>query len=296
MKTSGSWSASLADEAPTGQVRLGVISYLNVVPVYDWLLRQAEREGSLPGITTRAGVPAQMNRALIAGEIDLSNVSSFAFGTHAQEWLLVPRLSVAAHGRVASVLLFSWHRDWRALDGATVTLTGDSATSVELVRVLCEQRHGVHPRYVTVSPPDLDGMLAQSEAALLIGDIALVEGQLRRTIARRGQPYVFDLAAEWEAWTGLPFVFAVWAARADREAAIRASGVVELLHTSKAHGLAELDRLAAEAAGRLELPRAVCADYLRLLDYELSERDLRGLRHFLELAVPGFDWAAVRVL
>ena len=70
-------------------------------------------------------------------------------------------------------------------------------------------------------------MLAEHDAALLIGDIALARAMLRRAVAGRGQPYVFDLATEWQAWTGLPFVFAVWAARADRAEAIAASGVVE---------------------------------------------------------------------
>lgn len=283
----------IASSLATSPTRLGVIDYLNVVPVYDWLLRRARTEGGLPGIETVAGVPAAMNRALDRGEIDVSNVSSFAFGSHASEWLLVPELSVAAHGRVESVLLISWHEDWRQLDGATVALTADSATSVQLVRLLCERRYGAHPNFVTAAP-DLEHMLAQSEAALLIGDVALREGTLRREVAGRGRPFVFDLAAEWQAWTGLPFVFAVWAVRAERAADVRASGVVELLRESKRHGLRDLDRLATEAAARLDLPRDVCAGYLRLLDYELTEHDVRGLRRFLEMAVPGFDWNAVR--
>lgn len=273
-------------------VRLGVIDYLNVVPVYDWLLRRERADGGLPGIATVAGVPAQMNQALLAGEVDLSNVSSFAFGSHARDWALLPRLSVAADGRVESVMLFSWHRDWRRLDGGSIALSDHSATSVELVRVLCEHRHGVRPSY-SIQPPDLDAMLAEHDAALLIGDIALRENVLRREIAGRGHPHVFDLAAEWKAWTGLPFVFAVWAARRDRIEAVRASGVVELLHISKERGLADLDRLAGEASSRLRLPRSICARYLRLLNYELTERDLRGLRLFLDLAVPDFSWSDV---
>lgn len=277
----------------TQPVRLGVIDYLNVVPVYEWLLRRERMAGGLRGIETVAGVPAQMNRALLAGDIDVSNVSSFAFGAHARDWLLLPRLSVAAHGRVDSVLLFSWRKDWRALDGGSIALTDHSATSIELVRLLSERRYGIQPRYVT-QPPDLDTMLAAHDAALLIGDIALTEGTARREIAGRGRPYVFDLAAEWQAWTGLPFCFAVWAARADRADDVRASGAVELLHTSKERGLADLDRLAADAAARLKLPRRVCATYLRLLDYELTDRDLAGLRLFLEMAVPDFRWDEVR--
>ena len=69
---------------------------------------------------------------------------------------------------------------------------------------------------------------------------------------------------------------------------------MELLHMSKARGIAHLDTIAGEYAGRLGLTQSACADYLRLLDYDLSTRDLEGLRAFLELAVPGFTWEAVR--
>ncbi len=289
--------AAIAAPTSDGQtlpVRLGVIDYLNVVPVYDWLL-QRSAESSLPGIETAAGTPAQMNRALLSGVIDISNVSSVAFGEHADEWLLLPHLSVAAHGRVDSVLLFSWHDDWRALNGHSIALTDHSATSVALVKLLAEWRYGIQPRYVT-QPSDLDAMLTEHDAALLIGDIALREGYLRRAVAGRGQPFVFDLATEWQAWTGLPFCFSVWAARAKRAGAITASDVVRLLHASREHGIADMDRLAREAASRLDLPVAVCDRYLRLLDYDLGPPDIEGLRHFLELAVPGFRWADVRFI
>lgn len=287
--------AAIATSTSGGQtlpVRLGVIDYLNVVPVYDWLLRQMSASG-VPGIETAAGTPAQMNRALLAGDIDISNVSSVAFGEHADEWLLVPHLSVAAHGKVESVLLFSWQDDWRALDGRDIALTDHSATSVALVKLLAEQRYAIQPRYTT-QPSNLDAMLAEHDAALLIGDMALREGHLRRTIANRGQPHIFDLASEWQAWTGLPFCFSVWAARADRAEAIAASEVVALLHTSRERGIADMERLAHEAAARLDLPLEVCAHYLRLLDYDLGPRDLDGLRRFLELSVPDFRWSAVR--
>lgn len=276
-------------------VRLGVIDYLNVAPVYDWLLSRAHARDGIPGVELVAGVPAHMNCLLDAGAIDISNVSSIAFGSHTDVWRLVPRLSVAAHGLVESVLLFSWQEDWRALAGGSIALSNHSATSVELVRLLCERRYGIQPRYVPC-PPDLDAMLAAHDAALLIGDIALREGYLRREVAGRGRPYIFDLAAEWAAWMDLPFVFAVWAARADRAEDVARAGVVELLRGSKERGLASIECLAQAAAARQNLPVEVCARYLRLLDYDLSARDLRGLRAFLEMAVPGFHWAAVQPL
>jgi chorismate dehydratase len=290
--SSSSATGALDIRSEQSSVRLGVIDYLNVAPVYDGLRRNT---ALLCGVELVAGVPSAMNAALLVGEIDLSNVSSVAYGQHADEWLLVPGLSVAAQEQVESVLLFSWYADWRALDGGSIALSSDSATSVALVKLLAEERFGVRPRYVTAAP-DLDAMLAEHDAALLIGDVALVEGQKRREIAGRGKPYLFDLATEWRAWTGSPFVFAVWAARADRAREISASGIIEALRESKRRGLNDLERIASEAAERLDLPEDVCLRYLRLLDYDLGERDLEGLRRFLKLALPGFRWSDVRFL
>src|SRR6476660_5717340 len=108
MRLSSHPSATVSTGSDVRQppVRLGVIDYLNVAPVYDALRQESSL---LPGAELVAGVPSAMNAALLAGEIDLSNVSSVAFGQHADEWLLVPGLSVAAQEKVESVLLFSWH-------------------------------------------------------------------------------------------------------------------------------------------------------------------------------------------
>ena len=281
-------------DVPHRTVRLGVIDYLNVAPVYARIRADLREAGAGAAIETLAGVPAEMNAALAHGRVDVSNVSSFAFGVHAREWLLVPHLSVAARGRVDSVLLFSWHDDWRSLNGRSIALTEHSATSVELVKALAANRYHTAPTFVT-APGDLNAMLATHDAALLIGDRALVERHARREIAGRGIPHVFDLAAEWGEWTGLPFVFAVWAVRTDRAEAVRQSGVIQALHASKAWGLEHLEEIAAPYAARLGLPASTCTDYLRLLDYDLSAKDLVGLRTFLELTVPQFAWTAVRV-
>ena len=107
----------------------------------------------------------------------------------------------------------------------------------------------------------------------MIGDAALL------LAARSTYPYVADLGSAWKDWTGLPFVFAVWAAR--REANHRA---VQQLHRglleSRAWGLAHLDDLAAQAAGHTGIATAVCRAYLGDLDYALSYRHLAGLTDF----------------
>jgi chorismate dehydratase len=88
-----------------------------------------------------------------------------------------------------------------------------------------------------------------------------------------------DLGAEWKAWTGLPFVFAVWAARRDTPVGAAAALHAQLLE-SRAWGLAHLDKLAADAAQNTGVAEAVCRAYLGDLDYALSYRHLAGLTDF----------------
>ncbi|MGB4804079.1 MAG: MqnA/MqnD/SBP family protein, partial [Anaerolineae bacterium] len=122
--------------------------------------------------------------------------------------------------------------------------------------------------------------------ALLIGDEALIEGSLHRSIARRGVPHVFDLGDEWLKWTGLPFVFALWTVRRDRLHELAASGIVPALHAAKADGLAHIEAIAQGYAPRLNLPPGLLTKYLRDLRYDLTGWDLAGLERFLGLALP----------
>jgi chorismate dehydratase len=117
----------------------------------------------------------------------------------------------------------------------------------------------------------LDGF--PHDAVLVIGDAALM------LTAQGRYPHVVDLSAAWKVWTGLPFVFAVWAAR--READERAvQGIHRALLASRAWGVEHLDELAADAAGRTGIPVQVTRDYLGTLDYRLGGRELEGLTTF----------------
>jgi chorismate dehydratase len=92
--------------------------------------------------------------------------------------------------------------------------------------------------------------------------------------------------------TGLPFTFAVWAARKERAPELEAAGVFEALYASTEAGLTEdaRDNLATAYAARLGLSAGVCRRYLRDLRYHLTEDDLAGLKLFLELALENFEW------
>ncbi len=260
---------------------IGVIDYLNVQPVY---YRLQER---LTGQDVRFvyGVPTALNRMLVAGEIDVAPISAIETARHAADLAVIPQLGIATLGAVKTVLLFSWMPDPAELDGCTVALTDHSATSVELVRILCRERYAVEPRW-RVAPQDLEEMLSRASAALLIGDEALIEGTVRRAVPRRGVPHVFDLGDEWLKWTGLPFVFALWSVRRDRLAEVTASGIVPALHAAKTDGRQHLEAIAQAYAPRLDLPTGVCTKYLRDLRYDLTGWDLAGLQRFLSYAAP----------
>jgi len=142
--------------------------------------------------------------------------------------------------------------------------------------LLCRHRWGVTPRFAVAraEATDLDSLAGlPHDGVLVIGDAALM------LAAQDRYPVRVDLGAEWKAWTGLPFVFAVWAAR--REARPAPVGEVHRsLLASRAWGLAHLDELAHDAAARTGVAESVCREYLGDLDYALSYRHLAGLTDF----------------
>lgn len=252
-------------------MKLGRIPWINADPVYGAIDRGLVR---VPAELV-AGTAAELNELLAAGELDVSVVSAVEYARNAGAYHLLPQLAISCDGPVHSVLLFS-RRPVAALDDALVLTTASSRTSVLLLDLLCRHRWRVRPRTAEVraEPADLDRLATLAhDAVLVIGDAALL---LR---ARDAYPHVTDLGEAWHAWTGLPFVFAVWAARRPAPAAtVRA--VHEALLASRAWGLAHLDTLAADAAARTGVPAATCRAYLGDLDYSLGPRHLEGLGVF----------------
>lgn len=250
-------------------MRLGRIGYINCYPVYGAIDR-----GVVPvEAELVTGTPTELNGLLAAGELDVAVVSAVEYARNADAYHLLPDLAISCDGPVRSVALFSKH-EARELDGATVLVSASSRTSVHLLELLAQDVWQVHPTLVEARTEAQD--LAEleelpHEGVLVIGDAALL-------LAADGRyPYRYDLGAEWKAWTGLPFVFAVWAARREAD---RVAAVHRALLASRQWGLAHLDRLADEAAERSGIPRDRCAEYLSGLDYALSYRHLEGLTSF----------------
>lgn len=252
-------------------MRLGRIPWINCYPVYQAIDRGVV-EVPAQLVTATA---AELNDLLAAGELDVSVVSAVEYARNAAAYQLLPDLAISCDGPVHSVALFS-RKPLDQLDGGTILQTSSSRTSVLLLDLLCRHRWQIAPRVATVraEPQDLDALEGiPHDAVLVIGDAAL----LLRSSGR--YPYVEDLGSAWRDWTGLPFVFAVWAARrtAPVEQVLR---VHRSLLESRAWGLARLDQLAEAAAGTTGIDRETCRDYLGDLDYRLTPRHLAGLSDF----------------
>jgi chorismate dehydratase len=253
-------------------VRLGRIPWINCYPVYGAIDRGVV---TLPEVELVSGTASELNDLLAAGELNLSVVSAVEYARNAAAYHLLPDLAITCDGPVHSVALFS-RRPIERLDGATVLLTASSRTSVLLLELLCRHRWKIAPRFATAraEAADLTTLAGlPHEAVLVIGDAALMLD------ARERYPYKADLGEAWHDWTGLPFVFAVWAAR--REAPVDAVRRVHAgLLASRRWGLDHLDELAREAAANTGVDETVCRAYLGDLDYALSYRHLAGLTDF----------------
>lgn len=252
-------------------MRLGRIPYINCRPVYGAIDRGVV---SVPAQLV-TGTPAELNDLLVAGALDVSVISAVQYARHGKELVLLPGLAISCDGPVRSVMLFS-KREVGTLDGRTVLLSASSRTSVALLELLCREVWKIRPRFAearaeAVDLEHLSGL--PHDAVLVIGDPALL-------LSTRGTyPHRVDLGEEWKRWTGLPFVFAVWAAR--RATDHKAVGqVYARLLESRTWGLAHLDLLAREAAGDTGVSEAACREYLAGLDYALTDRHLAGLTDF----------------
>lgn len=264
-----------------GRPRVGHIQFLNCLPLYWGLVRS----GALLDVDLTKDTPDHLNDALIRGDLDIGPISLVEYLKHADDLVLLPDLAVGSDGAVLSVNVVS-QIPLRELDGKRVALGSTSRTSVELAKLLLEERIGVRPDYFSC-PPDLAAMMLEAPAAVLIGDAALqatlVDGPAHGLD-------VHDLGAAWKDWTGLPMVFAVWAAR--RGYAAENPGLVKDVHKafldSRDRALAQVRDVAESAARWSAFDAETLERYFTTLDFSLGARQVEGLLAFAsKLAVAG---------
>lgn len=253
--------------------RVGHIQFLNCLPIYWGLVRS----GALLDVDLTKDTPDHLNDALTRGDLDIGPISLVEYLRHAEDLVLLPDLAVGSDGPVLSVNLVS-QVPLAELDGRRIALGSTSRTSVELAKLLLEERIGIRPRYFGC-PPDLAAMMLEAPAAVLIGDAAL-----RATFVDGPECglEVHDLGAAWREWTGLPMVFAVWAARRDYAAAN--PGLVKDVHQafldSRDLALSQVREVAASAARWSAFDAATLERYFTTLDFSLGPRQVEGLLAF----------------
>ena len=246
-------------------MRVSAVSYLNTWPLVWGFLHGPRSSGQSEQYDFRFDLPAQCAEALGAGEVDLGLVPCAELDRLGMGFL--PGLGIACDGPVRSILLVS-KKPLRQI--ATLAADSSSRTSVALTRILLAERYGCVPT-ITQQSPKLEDMLAEHDAALIIGDPAL-------RIDPPKLPFeTLDLGAEWVAWSGLPMVFAVWAGRAE---ALRPS-VARTFQDSYEWGRGHTEEIVARAVAERGFPADLAGEYVRRnIVYELGPRHLAGLELF----------------
>jgi len=260
------------------QFRLGKIRYLNCMPYFFGLEDLLKEKGLEHEVSFFESYPTAINEAMQKGEVDAGPISSLEYLQHQDEYLLMgPAIGSRIFSR--SVLLLS-RKKVEDLDGAAIALSEESRSSAGLLRILLKQRYELKVSYETV-PQDLEAMLKKYPAALVIGDQALF-------CQPKEMLYKYDLGEMWQAWTGKPFVFAVWAVRKDffimHPEPVRILSAA--LRENLLKNLGDPEALLRSALKITPQDHSFCQllGYLINLHYELDEEMKAGLLRFFELA------------
>ena len=283
--------AALRDLADVNSLRISIVQYLNTAP-----LVRGFTHGPLRGkYELSFTVPSQCAEALRTGSADVAIIPAIEY-QRIPDLVILPNLSISSKRTVRSLLLISRLTIEQVRQ---VALDRSSRSTQALVRILCHEYCERVPEY-SECEPDLPTMLANGDAALLIGDpalqLAIAAGATNAErdangaliiparlagLAEEGSLFVYDVVELWRRKTDHPAVLAVWAARKS----VVTAELVKDFQDSLAYGLSQLDAIAAEAANDLALPAQELRRYLsEHIDYQLNEQNVRGLLQFLGAA------------
>ena len=252
------------------RLRISAISYLNTAPLmWDFEHGNAGHEFDISYT-----LPSGCARGLAEGTADIGIIPAAAY-TGIPGLQILPEIAIASRRAVRSILLVS---KIPIQNVRTVALDTSSMTSVALTKILFEKWLG-GGRTFTAIAPDIEKMLAEHDAGLLIGDPALK--------IDRSRYHTIDLAEEWIRHTGKPFVFAFWAVRGDALQDAPPPDLAAVFQKSRDHGLevSSLNQTAREWAPRLAISEAEVRSYLtENIHYQLDAACLEGLQLFFRYA------------
>ena len=258
------------------RLRVGAVSFLNTKPlIYPLLNEEVQTD-----IALSVDVPSRVAALLSKGELDVGLipiVEYFRANPSHTSYCILPDISIASHGRVKSIQLFS---RVPIPEIRRIGLDTNSRTSIALLKILLAEKYQISPAFTTCRPTVNPKTALQNrqdppfDAILLIGDAAL------RHFG--STEYSMDLGEVWYKFTGLPFVYACWVARTEAHL----GDLPELLLESKARGIARIPEIARIEAQKLGLPEKLCSHYLQHhIKYDLDESAIKGLELFYKYAV-----------
>ena len=255
--------------------RVGHIGFINCLPLYYGLVKN----GVLWDVELTKDTARELSRLLLESRLDISPVPSIEYSRHWRELILLPDLSISCDGPVTSIFLVS-KVPIQELHGRKIALTNTSRTSQVLLKIILEDKYHIVPTYFEC-PPNLNAMLLNADAALLIGDAALqIHYQAPAGL------YTYDLGSEWKELTGCKMVFAVWTARQGfaRENPEIVRKVQQAFVSSMSYSMAHIKQVAKAAARWEAFDTDFLHSYFTTLQFGFDAVHQQGLREYYRRA------------
>ena len=278
-----------------GEPRVGHIHFLNVLP-----LTWSFAHGANRGLRLVPGVPAELNRALAAGNLDVSGISSIFYAEHDEELVILPDLCVRTDDKVTSIL-FVTKKPIEEFETERIILTAKSATSHCLLKIILSEAYGAHPNYYVRHIVPQNPVPDDAAGALFIGDDALWLYHHRHPSL-----HYYDLGEEWHKLTGLGMVYSLWVANRTfaRERPHELQLVYERLLRGMDYGFANKYATLQSVLGEKDFSFEELEEYLEVICWDLKEEHLTGLELFYRMAhalnlvnhIPRLEFAKVKRL
>jgi chorismate dehydratase len=247
-------------------MRIGAVNYLNSKPLVYGL------DALAPQVRVTYDLPSRLADSLVAGRLDVALVPSVEF-FRTPGSTIVSDACVACRGPVLSVKL---HFRVPAGDVRRVALDEGSRTSAALTRILLAEMYGIQPNWEPL-PIGCGLETTNADAVLLIGDRAIANASTEEEFVE-----VWDLGKKWCDWTALPFVFAMWIARAG----IDVGEVTAVLSAARDNGVRRLAEIAEREGPLVGVTRELALGYFRdNLHFVLGNEERAGMRKFYALCV-----------
>jgi chorismate dehydratase len=284
-------------------LRVAAINFLNPAPLM-WDFEHSPRAAELAGrYTLHSTLPSRCAEELLSGRADLGLIP---IASLTPDLAIVPGCTIASLDEVRSIQLIVKLRNGKQRDGkqrdgmqgegdetrtleAVRTIAADiaSRSSLAYAEILFRKFLGTHPTFLA-APADPIAMLQQADAAILIGDPALLALEAREAIEAAVGPCLWlDLAHEWHTRTNLPWVAAVWAVRPEAlgPSNLTPAELTEDLETSRNHGLLNIEKLVEQWTPRIAIPPATIRHYLSYnIHYVLNTDCVRAIELFRQYA------------